>query len=339
MEAREIVQPTLLCDRNGRLSEDSIGWSRHPVIACNVTGSPLRKKKWNYWCVTSPEALFSATISNIDYAAVLFVYVLDLKTKQFKEKTTLIPFGIGCGMPDEVNASVRYDSKELSIAFTEEGQATNIFVHIPNFDGNDKPLSATIKVRRPPGHETLNVVIPWSKKRYQFTSKATAMPASGTIDWNGKKYSLTEGDAFGCLDFGRGKWPYHAVWNWGAASGVTDGRTVGLNFGGQWTDGTGQTENGVVVDGVLTKIHEDMLWVYDKQNFMEPWRLTTSQSDQVELTFVPMFERIAATKAVVIRSEVHQMIGTYHGYITTHEGERVTIDGLLGWAEDHIASW
>lgn len=33
---------------------------------------------------------------------------------------------------------------------------------------------------------------------------------------------------------------------------------VGLvNLGGKWTDGTGMNENGFVIDGQLTKIHEE----------------------------------------------------------------------------------
>ena len=38
------------------------------------------------------------------------------------------------------------------------------------------------------------------------------------------------------------------------------GRRIGLNFGGKWTDGTGMTENAVFVDGVMTKMHEDVIF-------------------------------------------------------------------------------
>uniref|UniRef100_UPI0038CF9D30 DUF2804 family protein n=1 Tax=Streptomyces atratus TaxID=1893 RepID=UPI0038CF9D30 len=33
----------------------------------------------------------------------------------------------------------------------------------------------------PAGHETLSVVVPWSERRFQYTSKHTARPASGTV--------------------------------------------------------------------------------------------------------------------------------------------------------------
>jgi hypothetical protein len=39
--------------------------------------------------------------------------------------------------------------------------------------------SFDITVRRPPGHELLAVVVPWSSRRFQYTVKDVALPASG----------------------------------------------------------------------------------------------------------------------------------------------------------------
>lgn len=339
MEAIEIKKQTNLCESSGQLSVDSIGWARFPLIRSNLRGSYLRKKKWNYWCVTSPDCLFSATISHLDYAAVMFIYVLDLQTLRFQEKTTLVPLGKGIMLPEDVHESVRFEGKDMKITFEEQTDATIIRVQCPNFSGKENPLSAEIIVERPPNQESLNVVVPWGKTRFQYTSKQVALPAKGVVNWAGKEYQFSSSNSFGCLDFGRGVWPYHSTWNWGAASGMIGDKRIGLNFGGQWTDGTGQTENGIVVDNRLSKINEKILWSYDTKDYMKPWKLKTENSDQVSLTFTPKFERIAATKAIIVRSEVHQMIGTYSGKIVTNDGEEIMIESLLGWAEDHRASW
>ena len=79
------------------------------------------------------------------------------------------------------------------------------------------------------------------------------------------------------------------------ASQRLGGRRIGLNFGGKWTDGTGMTENAVFIDGVMTKIHEDVLFTYDPKNFMVPWKIRTKFSDTVDLTFTPFFERESKT--------------------------------------------
>lgn len=336
---RELIKPVKLSLENGRLNEDSIGWARQPLVDCNVKGSYLRKKKWNYWCVTSPDVLFSATISHIDYAAVMFVYILDTKTLKFYEKTTLVPLGRNVHMPDGVHESVSFESKEMTIQFKESGQTTSMFVHCPNFSGQGKAIQAEILLTRPKEFESLNVVVPWSKERYQFTSKQPTIPATGTIVWEGREYQLSSDTAFGCLDFGRGKWKYSSVRNWASASGVVKGIHVGLNFGGKWTDGTGQNENGLVIDNRLHKIHEDIVWEYDTKDYMKPWKLESKYSNRVSLLFTPIFERIAKTEAVIIQSSVHQMIGHFSGTVRTDEGEVIEIQNMLGWAEDHMAKW
>lgn len=158
---REITEPVKLCDENGNLNAASVGWSRRPLITSNLKGQFLRKKKWHYWCVNGQDALFSATISHLDYAAVCFVYYLDYKTKDFYEKTVLMPLGLKTNMPEEVLASAENLHKDMGIFFIWDGSDTHLKVSIPDFGG--KPLKADIKVYYPENHDTLNVVIPWSK--------------------------------------------------------------------------------------------------------------------------------------------------------------------------------
>ena len=87
-------------------------------------------------------------------------------------------------------------------------------------------LRADILVERPSEHETLNVVIPWSDMQFQFTSKQNTLPASGFVQLGDERYEFTA-PSFGCLDYGRGVWPEHTRWNWGAASGVSGMRPWG----------------------------------------------------------------------------------------------------------------
>src|SRR5690625_371601 len=336
--ANEITKPVQLCDEKGRLNKASVGWARKPIIDCNVTGTYLRKKKWNYWCFTNDAALFSVTISTLDYAAMIFAYVLDRKTLTFKEQSILIPFEKGVSMPDNANESIHVKRKNTSISYEEKGDETIISVYWDQFDGGE-PLEANLTVKRHDEQESLNVVIPWSEKRFQFTSKQVALPASGSVKWNHGTYHFGTKNSFATLDFGRGKWPYASTWNWGAASGYSGDLKIGLNFGGQWTDGTGQTENGILINDVLHKIHEDVTWIYDERDYMKMWVLQTDNSKQVLLTFQPEFERVAKSNVGIIQSEVHQMIGHYNGTITLENGEKVEINNLFGWAEDHKAKW
>ena len=56
---------------------------------------------------------------------------------------------------------------------------------------------------------------------------------------------------------------------------MRDGASVlGLQLGGKWTVGTGFTENGVLLDGVLTKLGSELVWDYDWDEPLAPWRIT-----------------------------------------------------------------
>ena len=305
LKEKEIKREINLCDDKGKLLKESIVWARKPVINCNLKRSWLRKKKWNYWCITNEECLFSVTISNIDYAGMVFAYFLDYKSGLFIEKTVISPFGKGCNMPDRVNESVTFDNKNLAISFIQEEDGTKITASCRDFNGFE--MSADFKVLYPKGHETLNVVIPWDDKHFQFTSKQQCLPVSGSLTVGSKSYDLTSKKTFGCLDFGRGIWPYKVTWNWGSASGLQNGKTIGLNLGGQWTDGTGMTENAIVIDGKLTKISEDLKFIYDKNNYMNTWEIKSTSTDRIDLSFIPFYERIAKTDLKIVKSEHFKM--------------------------------
>ena len=40
----------------------------------------------------------------------------------------------------------------------------------------------------------------------------------------------------------RGEWPYSITWNWAAGYGLVGERRIRLQSRGDWTDGTGSTE-------------------------------------------------------------------------------------------------
>ncbi|GKW45512.1 DUF2804 domain-containing protein [Planococcus sp. NCCP-2050] len=334
---RELTENVMLCDAKGQLNPGAIGYARQPLVISNLRGNFMRKKKWNYWCVFGEDIMFSATISHLDYATVCFVYFLNYETQRFFEKTVVVPFTRQLKLSNEVLDTSHFRHEEMDINFEYKENQTLLNVRIKDFDG--EPLQASLVIQHPESYESLNVVIPWNRQTFQFTGKHHSLPTSGEVKIGSQRFEFEPDESFAVLDYGRGVWPRESSWNWAMASQRSLGRSIGLNFGGKWTDGTGMTENAFFVNGKMTKIHEDVIFHYNKENYKEPWLIHTKFSDDVKLTFTPFFERVSKTDVRVIKSEVHQLFGYYNGYVRYPDGKKVKILQMLGAIEEHYAKW
>ena len=179
------------------------------------------------------------------------------------------------------------------------------------------------------------VVVPWSKTRFQYTVKDVALSATGVVTTAGVEHEVPAG-SWAVLDHGRGRWPYDVKWTWGAGSGQSRGRRVGLQVGGKWTSGTGSTENGLVVDGHLYKIHDELTWDYDLADWRRPWHVAGGGLDA---TLVPFFDKRSTNNLVVVSSRTDQCFGHWSGTYTTPHSGTIAFDGLIGWAEDVHNRW
>ena len=334
---REITEPVSLCDSKGLLNPEAIGFSRRPIIQSNLTKNFMRKKKWNYWSVYGEDLLFSATIAHFDYAAICFVYILNYETQRFYEKRVIIPIGRKVKLPENVHENIKFANDNLTIQIIHLQHETHLSVTIPDFD--DELLHADLHIYHPPEDDSLNVVIPRNRNIFQFTSKHHTLPTMGFVKIGDTRYDFTSDYCFAVLDYGRGIWPRLANWNWAMASQRLGSRRIGLNFGGKWTDGTGMTENAVFIDGRMTKIHEDVIFTYDQENYMEPWSIKTKFSNTVDLTFTPFFERITLRTSKLSRSEGHQLIGYFDGYVRLPNNNVLQIRQMLGSSEEQSVKW
>lgn len=351
----EITEPVDLCLPDGKLNPAAVGWSRQPLHRANLRGWG-RTKRWEYWCVTTPTHLVALTVSDLDFLALNAVYVLEYgpRGREF-ECSSIVPAGRGVHLPDTVAGApgsedvvvgpARPSGGKVRIEIRDENAGTRLRARCLTRDR--LPLEADILVSRPAGHESLSVVVPWSEQRFQYTSKHTALPAAGRVRIGteilefgaSRTKNAADNDTWAVLDHGRGRWPRAVDWNWGAASGRTDGRTLGLQFGGRWTAGTVSTENGLCVDGRLTKIGEELDWRWSASDPLAPWTVRTASSRQVDLTFTPFHNRSTHTDVGLIANRTDQCFGHYDGRVRTDDGTEIAVTKLLGWAEDVRMRW
>lgn len=283
--------------------------------------------------------MFALTYGCTDYLGTVAATWLEYAVGKRAEAFRPLPFAKGMTFPETVGGGdMRYDSTKLRAAITEEPAGTRLTAQ--GVLGNGQTIEADILVERPRGHETLNVVIPWSDHSFQFTSKQNTRPAVGFVRVAGREFRFDHTNhAFGVLDYGRGVWPFQSVWNWGAASGWQDGLLVGLNLGGKWTDGTGMTESGLCIDGRLHKISEPLIWAYDRRDFRKPWKIYAPVTKRVDLELTPEIYETQRIELGLVGTQLHWVLGRFNGIVVTDRGTTVEVRDLLGWGEEHTARW
>lgn len=326
---REITEPVDLTLPNGRLNPAAVGWTRTPLHRTDGIGRGRvgwgRNKRWEYWAVTFETHVAALVVSDIGYAAVPSLFVLDRRSGEQISVDAISPLGRGTSLPGTLDRGpARARTKHLAIDIDPTPDGTRLRARSERVD-------LDVIAHLVPGHDRLGVVVPWSDRLFQYTVKDPARPVVGHLVVDGTAYRTADGASWATLDHGRGRWPYAISWNWGSGSGIVGGRTVGLQLGGRWTDGTGSTENAVIVDGWLTKISDDLRWQYSPEDWMAPWRI---DGGPVALTFHPEHVRESVTQLGILASRTHQCFGTWTGRV----GE-VGVDGLFGWVEDVHQRW
>ena len=326
---REIVRPVDLCRPDGALNPDAVGWTRR---ALHRTGLPGwgRNKRFEYWAITTPASILTFNISHHDYRANVSATFAD--RERYAEirqgGNTWLP-GPG-GMRDEHNtAPMEARRKDVLVRFTPEGTGTRIHAESPR-------IQADIRVLAAPDHESMGVVVPWSDRAFQYTKKDNSLAAEGVAVVDGVTHRIKPDTATAVHDRGRGRWPYFTFWNWGAGVGRTsDGRALGLQLGGKWTDGTPSSENWVRLDGRLHKIENHLDWRYDPQNWTAPWTIT---GPDVQITFRPEHHSRHLFDRWIVMSRADSCFGHYEGRIRL-PGEEIAFSGVFGHVEEVERRW
>ena len=324
----EITRPVDLA-HGRRLNPAAVGWSRSPLHRTHIAGWG-RTKRWEYWGVVTDRFVVGLTVAGLDYLANCAVYVLDRRTGVETTRSGISPLRRPAFSDEPGDGTVRAAAGpgpgRVTIEIDDDEGATSIRVRA-------RGLQVDLEVTRP-DHDSLGVVVPWGGRRFQYTLKDPANPVTGAVTVDGVSHDL--GAGWAVLDRGRGRWRYATRWNWGAGSGVVEGVPCALQVGGRWTDGTGSTENGIIVDGRLHKLGEDLRWSYDLADAGATWRV---RGERLDVTLTPFHLRRDITELGILAVRTHQAFGTWSGTGVLDDGTTVRLDGLVGWAEESRNRW
>src|SRR6187399_798011 len=158
---RELTEPVDLCVADGSaLNPAARGWSRRPLHRANLDGCFGVNKRWDYWAVLAGDLVISAVYSNIDHFGLADVYWVDMATGESGGKAILTPAD-DIELPEHPGtAPLSVDRDGLDLRMVDDDSGTRLTAAWVEADG--RPGHFDVLVGLPAGHESLNVVIPWS---------------------------------------------------------------------------------------------------------------------------------------------------------------------------------
>lgn len=328
---RELTDAVDLADASGRLKAEAVGWSRQPVHRLAFAAGVSRVHAFDYWCVTNDEVALSIVVADVGFAGFALVSVQELAGGSPTERIYVRPRGLPSPMPAGPDGDLSFEARRLAMDVGPRRLAATA-----------RTLTGTridfdLAIERPPGHETINLVVPWSVEQFHFTSKQQALPVRGELRVGDRVYRFSpEANGFACRDFGRGRWPNGVDWCWSFCSTRVDGHVLGFNLGANWTDGTGVNENGLVIDGRVHKLDDLVDVEHDRRDPKKPWRIRTRTSKRVDLSFTPVTLRKVTIPPLI---RLRQCMGHYHGTVVDDAGRSLRLDGALGLSEAFRGRW
>src|SRR5690625_483100 len=331
----QITEPVDLCLPSGALNPAAVGWSKQGLHRSNL--NPARRgsgpatwrrtKRIEQWGIVTSTHLITATVNTANYAAAYQIWVLDRSDGTVLEQSAVMPVDRDVELPEIYGGGpVRARGQNLSILAEPEGETTHL---------RARTARVRLDARVDTSTEALGVVIPWSDRKFQYALRASAMPVIGELVVDDQHFAL-DSQAWASVHHGRGRWPYSTSYTSAIASGSVDGVRIGMHLGGLWTEGTGSTENALIVNSRLHYLPEKVRWTFEPES---PDALWLIQGERVDVHLEPLHHGTDTTYLGVLATASTTVCGTWRGHVVDDQGTTHRVDGLAGWTEFTTYRW
>ncbi|MCR5079450.1 MAG: DUF2804 domain-containing protein [Bacilli bacterium] len=331
-----------LLDENGNLCEAGYATSLVKQYDRNaIKAGKSRIKEWDYYYVGNSDYGIALTMADNGYMSMFSVSVLDFKAK--KETTTskmgFLPLG-KLNMPaTSAIGDVHAKGKGYEFSFLHVEGMRRLVVRMDKFEGKDSFLCDIFLEET--SSKSLVIATPFRKRaHFYYNQKINCLKSHGYAEVGSRHYDFNS-LSYGVLDWGRGVWTYKNTWYWCSASAFNNGHLIGWNLGYGFGDTSAASENMLFVDGEAYKLGNIRMVIplneKNKDDYLKPWRIV-GEDPGLNLTFTPIIDRHADTNVLLIRSNQHQVFGTFSGTISV-DGKEIEVKDLPGFAEKVYNKW
>lgn len=283
----------------------------------------------------SEELVFGCAIADLKYVGTAFLYCYEPRTRRFGEYSFRRLLALGTHFtqtPESGTTSFRAGRNTIAMHVSERPHGRRLAARL----ARGVEIDAVFSEQDPP-IQPMFICTQAGATGWVYARKTAGQQVTGTLAWEGRTYDLGALGVRGHHDWSAGFMRRHTFWNWGCLAGrVADGRVLGMNISCGVNE-TSFTESCFWVDGALHKV-DSVYFHHDRRDLMKPWR-AMSFDGRLALDFLPEGRHAERINAGVVASNFNQLFGRYHGFLATAAGERIPVDGMLGYMESHYAKW
>ena len=175
------------------------------------------------------------------------------------------------------------------------------------------------------------VCLPLGLNRAMYSTKIL-MPMEGEFSIGGESHRFEGPGSMGIIDDHKGYYPYRLSYDWVSGFGAdAKGRRIGFNL----TDNQVRDQE---------RYNENCLWINNKIWPLPPVKVTRPRGHagewiiqdtqgMVDLVFIPELANDLRFNVGIVESDYHGPLGSFRGFISNGEGEKIQAELLYGVGE------
>lgn len=299
----------------------------------------LRRKRWQFAVVASPEVVVAFAVADLGYAGNAFVQVVGLGGRDLVLRRGVVcPPGPHLGVNDFPGPGLRAHCHwpGMKLLFRREKGSARLELFFELDGTRGKPPARFSGALTQPQEAMLTVVAPVPGGILNVTEKGAGLAAEGLLEFGREKFSFNPG--WGGTDYTQGVLSRRTDWRWAMAAGrLPDGTRLGLNLVEGFNESVPEAnENALWVGNELFQVSRAQ-FDFSRQEPGRPWTVTTERRE-VSLRFVPRAAHSDHRDLGVVRSRFVQPVGAFEGCLA-FGGRTVEVADWAGVTESQDVLW